>query len=153
LNDPINGVTALQRVGVTFTDQQKEQIKVMVESGHTMDAQKVILKELNTEFGNSARAYGETLPGKLAIFHTAMDNIAETIGGALLPLLTDLVGKAAVWAQNAIPFIENFAGVIGAVGAALLDVRSPLDFVQLALEKVFGQGNPIVGRIEDVVAS
>jgi hypothetical protein len=33
LNDPIKGITALGRVGVTFTDAQKKQIKALVESG------------------------------------------------------------------------------------------------------------------------
>ena len=32
LNDPIKGISALTRVGVTFTDAQKEQIKTLVES-------------------------------------------------------------------------------------------------------------------------
>jgi phage-related minor tail protein len=35
LNDPIKGLTALQRVGVTFTAQQREQIKALVASGQT----------------------------------------------------------------------------------------------------------------------
>jgi hypothetical protein len=43
LNDPIKGVSALQRVGVSFTASQKEQIKTLVQSGRTMDAQKLIL--------------------------------------------------------------------------------------------------------------
>jgi hypothetical protein len=47
LNDPIKGVTALQRVGVSFTQSQKDQIKTLVESGDTMDAQKIILGELS----------------------------------------------------------------------------------------------------------
>ena len=38
LNDPIAGVSALAEVGVTFTAQQKEQIKTLVESGKTLDA-------------------------------------------------------------------------------------------------------------------
>jgi hypothetical protein len=50
LNDPIKGVTALQRVGVSFTKGQKDQIKSLEESGHHMQAQKVILRELNKEF-------------------------------------------------------------------------------------------------------
>ena len=32
LNDPIKGISALSKVGVTFTDQQKAQIKAMVEA-------------------------------------------------------------------------------------------------------------------------
>src|SRR3972149_2830623 len=45
LNDPIKGTTALGRAGVQFTESQKDQIKVLVESGKTLDAQKMILAE------------------------------------------------------------------------------------------------------------
>src|SRR6266508_689573 len=45
LNDPIKGVTALSKVGVSFTEQQKKQIKTMVDSGNTLGAQKIILAE------------------------------------------------------------------------------------------------------------
>ena len=46
LQDPIKGITSLGRAGVIFTQGQKDQIKTLVESGHKMGAQKVILKEL-----------------------------------------------------------------------------------------------------------
>ncbi len=42
LNDPIAGVTALTRSGVQFTEQQKEQIKTLTESGNVLEAQRVI---------------------------------------------------------------------------------------------------------------
>ena len=35
LNDPIAGISALSRVGVTFTQEQKDQIKVMQDAGDT----------------------------------------------------------------------------------------------------------------------
>jgi len=38
LNDPITGVSALSKVGITFTDDQKDMIKAMVESGDVMGA-------------------------------------------------------------------------------------------------------------------
>src|SRR6266542_4312811 len=48
LNDPIKGLTALGRVGVQFTEQQKQQIGAMVKTGNVMGAQKLILRELNS---------------------------------------------------------------------------------------------------------
>jgi acid phosphatase family membrane protein YuiD len=39
LSDPIRGVTALRRVGINFTESQREQIKTLVESGQVLDAQ------------------------------------------------------------------------------------------------------------------
>ncbi len=56
LNDPIAGVSALSRVGVTFTDEQKATIATMMQMGDVSGAQGVILAELNKEFGGSAAA-------------------------------------------------------------------------------------------------
>src|SRR6266498_455756 len=56
LNDPIKGIGALQRVGVTFTDAQKKQIAAMVKVGDVAGAQKIILGELRSEFGGAAAA-------------------------------------------------------------------------------------------------
>lgn len=95
LNDPVQGVTALQRVGVKLTDGQKEQVKAMVAAGDTMGAQKLILGELTREFGGSAEAAGKTFPGQLAILKTQLGNVEETIGGALLPVLIRM-GQFAV---------------------------------------------------------
>jgi hypothetical protein len=56
LNDPIKGMTALSRMGVAFTQQQKDQIKTLVQSGQAHKAQAVILNELKNEFGGAAQA-------------------------------------------------------------------------------------------------
>lgn len=100
LQDPIKGVTALSRVGVNFSESQKEMIKSMVEAGDVAGAQKLILAELKTEFGGSARAAGETLAGKLEILKNQFGELQEKVGGfiasALVPLTTkmlEFVGK------------------------------------------------------------
>ena len=88
LNDPVKGVTALQRVGVSFTAAQKKQIKAMVDSGNTMGAQKLILGELNKEFGGSAEAAGKTLPGQINILKESFSNLAGELVATLVPALT-----------------------------------------------------------------
>ena len=82
LNDPIKGITALSRVGVSFTAQQKEQIKTLTESGNRLGAQKVILKELGREFGGAAEA-SATSGGKLKV---ALGNVQEAVGKGLAPV-------------------------------------------------------------------
>ena len=101
LNDPIKGVTALSRVGVTFTDGQKEQIRVLVESGRTMDAQKIILKELGSEFGGAAEAAADPWSRLQVIF----GNVKESIGTALLPALN---GAATFLADKFIPAVRDW---------------------------------------------
>lgn len=83
LNDPIKGVTALQKVGVSFTQKQKDQIKTLVESGHTLKAQKIILAEVNKEFGGAAAAAADPLTR----LKTILGNVSESLGGLLLPVV------------------------------------------------------------------
>jgi hypothetical protein len=90
LNDPVNGITALSRVGVSFSEDQKAVIEALVEMGDTAGAQKLILEELNKEFGGSAQAAGKTFAGKLKILNNQLGELKENIGNQLLPIVSDL---------------------------------------------------------------
>lgn len=105
LNDPIKGVTALQKVGVTFTAEQKKQIETLVKSGKTMQAQKIILGELGKEFGGAAAAAGDPFTRLTTIF----GNLGEQIGGYLLPY----ANKFANFVSNKlIPGISGLADLL-----------------------------------------
>lgn len=65
LQDPVKGMAAMSKAGVTFTQGQKDSVKAMVASGNILGAQKMILKEVENQVGGSAEAYGKTLPGML----------------------------------------------------------------------------------------
>jgi len=87
LNNPIAGIGALTKVGVTFTEEQKNMIRAMQEGGDIAGAQAIILAELQKEFGGSAEAAGKTFAGQLAIASNALGEMKETIGKAVLPYL------------------------------------------------------------------
>lgn len=105
LNDPVAGMTALGRAGVQFTADQKDAIKKLVETGDTLDAQKVILRELNSEFKGSARAQ-RTEADRLS---TAWGDFKEQIGKQLIPVLDDL---ATFLRKKGIPRAREFFGWI-----------------------------------------
>lgn len=90
LNSPLEGLSSLSRVGVSFSEEQKKQIEGFMKVNDVASAQKVILGELAKEFGGSAKAAGQTLSGKLEILKNQFGNMKETIGGALLPVLSNL---------------------------------------------------------------
>jgi hypothetical protein len=90
LNDPAKGLTKLQRIGVTFTDQQKDQVKALQASGDTLGAQKVIIAELNKEFGGSA----EAMATDSARLKVTMQNLGEDAGKALLPIVKGVTNVA-----------------------------------------------------------
>lgn len=102
LNNPEQGIGRLTRVGVTFTDSQKKLIKSLQDSGNMAGAQKVVLQELQKEFGGSAKAAGQTFAGSLQIAQNQMEIAREKIGSALLPALAGL-------AQGVAPLISSFA--------------------------------------------
>jgi phage-related protein len=127
LNDPIKGITALTRVGVSFTEEQKASIQSMVESGNTMGAQKLILAELAKEFGGSAKAFGDSAAGGAAKAKVAFGNAMESIGKSVAPAIA-VVAKIAKavsdWfsglPEGAQKFIVIIGGVVAAIGPLLL---------------------------------
>ncbi|MFQ5629362.1 MAG: hypothetical protein ACE5I1_11425, partial [bacterium] len=60
LNDPIRGMDTMSRSGIQFSIEQKKVIKGLVNTGNLFEAQKLILKELNTQFGGMNRQLAET---------------------------------------------------------------------------------------------
>jgi hypothetical protein len=119
LNDPVKGITALSRAGVSFTADQKEQIKTLVATGDVLGAQKVILGELKNQFGGAA----EAAKTPIEALQTKLGNLQESIGTALMPTIgaiADAVG-VAVDAFSALPDpVKNAIVIVGGVGTAAL---------------------------------
>lgn len=90
LNDPIKGLTALQRLGITFTDAEKKKIKTLVKANETYKAQQVILDKLNTKFGGSFLGQGNTTAGKIAKVRDAVEDLQMTLAEELLPVVGDV---------------------------------------------------------------
>jgi hypothetical protein len=101
LNDPIRGTTALGRAGVQFTEDQKEQIRTLTESGDLLGAQKVILRELESQFGGAARSQTNSSE-RLKV---AVDNTKEALGKGLLPLV-DRFSRFLI--REGVPAAEKF---------------------------------------------
>lgn len=96
LNDPIQGLSALTRVGISFTAEQKEMIKSMAEMGNVAGAQKLIIEELNAEFRGQAEAAAKSYAGRLAAFNIAVNNLKESLGKLLLPVLSSIASPLKV---------------------------------------------------------
>ena len=107
LNDPVKGVTALGRAGIQFTAGQKATIKSLSETGRVADAQKMILKELETQVGGSAKAFGETTPGQIAKAQNAFGEMTESVIAAVVPLLTATLPGLTAGIQNVTGFFQT----------------------------------------------
>lgn len=109
LNDPIKGMSALQRVGITFSATQKKQITDWQTHGQTAKAQGAIIAEVEKEMGGSAAA--AVTPAEK--FHAAIENLQESIGEKLYPAVGKLADAAS---KYLLPAIQAFMN--GALGSS-----------------------------------
>ena len=130
LNDPIAGISALSRVGVQFSNQQKTQIKVLQESGDLMGAQAIILRELETQFGGTAKAVADSQHGMMqlkAVFGDAQEEIGRVIAESdvfngvikrVTRAIEDLIESGAIdmWAENVRAAIARLVPVMEKMG-------------------------------------
>jgi hypothetical protein len=128
LNDPVKGITALTRVGVSFTEQQKEQITQMVKAGNTAGAQKLILAELNKEFGGSAVAARQAAGG-VATLSMWFGEFKETVGGqvnVVLDTLSQWLGRVLAKSQPLVDMVmtlvDEFATYYHEIGDILVSL-------------------------------
>jgi len=75
MESPILSARLLRQVGIYLTEQQKEQVKAFTESGHQMEAQKIVLDELQKRYGGLADKIGNTTAGKVAELTHAFDDL------------------------------------------------------------------------------
>jgi hypothetical protein len=127
LEDPIRGITALRRGGTTFTQQQQEQIKVMVESNDILGAQNLILAEVESQYGGAAEA-SANWSDKLTL---AFGNIKESLGAALTPaferfakyLIEEVIPPVTAFFDNDFPvMLQKF----GAMADGLTEALAPI---------------------------
>lgn len=101
LQDPIKGLAGLGRAGVQFTTKQKDLIKSLVDTGHTLEAQKLILAAVEQRFGGAAAA-GATAGAKIK---AAFESAKEQVGITLVPI-------ANAVANAFVPVIPKITSII-----------------------------------------
>jgi len=139
MNNPVEGITALTRVGVQFSDAQKKQIEGFMKVNDIASAQKIILNELATEFGGQARAAVDPIKQ----LTNSIDDIGETIGNALLPAVNqiasqvrDAANRFNEWAQKNPALVKSIVEITAAVGL-LLSALGGLTVAAIGISKIW----------------
>jgi hypothetical protein len=109
LNDPVKGITALARSGVTFTEQEKEKIKTLVESGKMLEAQDTLLKAIEQQVGGTAAATANASDK----MRQGLGMAAESLGTLLLPAFQKLVDFIN---NKVVPYVQRFSDIVGQKG-------------------------------------
>jgi hypothetical protein len=97
LEDPVVGLGALKRVGVSFSDEQKEMIRVLDMTGRKAQAQEIILKALNEQVGGAGKKAAKGLSGAVDSLGEKLNIFFETsdFGIAIVNGLTWAINKLA----------------------------------------------------------
>ena len=128
LNDPVANLSALSRSGIQFTDRQKAMIKGMVQVGRLTGAQKIILKELNTQFGGTAEAMARVGAGPLKQLSNSFGDLNEEIGKAQFEVLRPFIEslkQLTKWMSNLSPKTKAIVGAF----VLFLSVLGPIVFI------------------------
>jgi hypothetical protein len=137
LENPIKGIAALAKSGVTFTEQEKEKIKTLVESNKMLEAQDMVLKAIENQVGGTAKATADDSE-KLK---EAFKQISQAIGMTLLPVLEAVMPfflKIAAWAKENPGTFTKVAAAIGGIALAILAINfamaaNPLTLIAIGI--------------------
>jgi len=124
LNDPVANLSALSRSGIQFSASQKEIIKNLAETGRLAEAQRVILTEIERQYGGQAEAAAKVGSGVLTQLKNLFGDVQEVLGERLVKAIS---GPAEAL-RDFLSVAENqqkVADVLVAIGAALTALVAP----------------------------
>tara|TARA_R100001591_G_scaffold46837_1_gene57583 strand:- start:230 stop:2248 length:2019 start_codon:yes stop_codon:yes gene_type:complete len=109
LEEPIVGLGALRRVGVSFTDAQKDLIKSLANTGRIAEAQDIILEALNKQVGGAGVKAADGLAGALDTLSERFTIFFEQhrVGRAVVDFLTAAMNRLADAMKNTLTDVES----------------------------------------------
>lgn len=122
LNDPVANLSAMSRAGIQFSEDQKQVIKALAESGNMAEAQSIILEELEKQYGGSAEAAAKAGTGGLKQLQNAFGDLQEEFGKVIMdflpPVIDGLKNMLSAF-QNLGPEAKKFLVIGGGIAAAI----------------------------------
>jgi phage-related protein len=106
LNNPAIGFVALRRIGVSFTDAERDMVVQMARTGRMAEAQAYILNRLEQAFSGAAQAAGTTLVGQIDILRNRLQMLWAALGK---PLITAFKQGLATLGDAAIRSLETLS--------------------------------------------
>lgn len=144
LADPVAGLTALKKSGIDFTEQQKTQIETLVKAGNQLEAQKIILEEIENQVGGTAAASATGFDR----MKVAVGNVAETFGAFLIPFIERFANFVI---EKVVPYMDKLAEVMGDKGIGGVVKTVATDFLNMTTN-MGKTGNIIMGIVTAFLA-
>jgi hypothetical protein len=145
LNDPVKGLTALTRSGITFTAKEKDKIKQLVATNKTLEAQDLILQAIEKQVGGTAEA-GVSVFDRL---NRSMESVSDEVGKILLPYMKDFADflmKDVV--PNVKSFLTDLSNPDSQAGKTFLQIKTAVEETYNGVKDffaLFGDGDAMKG--------
>jgi len=164
LNDPVANLSAMSRAGIQFSEDQKEVIKSLAESGNMAQAQSIILEELEKQYGGSAEAAAKAGTGGLKQLANAFGDLQEEFGKVIMdfmpPVIDGLKNMLKAF-QGLSPQAKRFmvigSGIAAALGPLLVILPSIIQGfmmlmspISLVIGAIVGLGIAIVTFADEI---
>lgn len=143
LESPQIGLSMLQRIGVSFSEQQKKQITDLAQQGRMLEAQKLVLAGINAQIGGLSQEMAKTPFGLLKQGWNDVGDALEVVGQIILEAMAPGIRKIQEWAiafqkldpslQKIIVGVGAFVGAIGPLLVGLGLVASALTSISVVL--------------------
>lgn len=143
LNDPIKGLTALSRVGVSFTKQQEVQIKAMAKAGDVAGAQALMLAELEKQYSGQAEALAKLDSGRVTQAWNSVGDALEDVGKIIQPIIADVADSIKSMAE-AFQAMSPTAQKFIVIGGAVVAVLGPLVLAAGIMVTAFAAAAPVM---------
>jgi hypothetical protein len=132
LEDPMRGMRGLTSAGIVFSESQREVIKNLVETGRLVEAQKILLRELEERYGGAAKAARDTMGGAVEGLKNAFGELFEETerntraNTRLINSLTGILERMKeIREENQKRFFPDYSGVINGALNDLSGFRMP----------------------------
>jgi len=137
LNDPVANLGALGRSGIQFSKDQKATIKRFAETNQLAKAQKLILDELDKQYGGTAKALAKVGTGPLKQLINAFGDLAEQIGKEQFKVIEPLIKslrKMADGFNNLSPTIKKTIAIFSLIAITIAPLLASLGLFAIAIK-------------------
>jgi hypothetical protein len=116
MENPIRGITAARRIGISFSDSEEKVVKGMVDANNVMGAQQFMLAAIERQYGGTSAALMQTAKGADILRKRKLAGTMANIGAQLIPVkeqLMELADKMLEFVNVILPPTIEFLKVAG----------------------------------------
>lgn len=156
LNDPVKGLSAMSRAGVTFSEAQADVIKNLAKTGDIAGAQRLILEEIASAYGGQAEAARKAGMGIVDAWRNTWGDVKEVIGGVIieiLPPIIEMLKQVTGWFQGLTPEGQKVVVMMGLLAVAIPPVTISIGLMAVAVNALMGPVGLAVLAISGLAAA